>query len=43
VGKEPEAVVAADVDGDGKLDLVVPNRGSNTVSVLLAKATLRLA
>lgn len=34
-GSNPVAVSALDVNGDGKLDLVVPNFGSNSVSVLL--------
>src|SRR5438128_4282259 len=34
-GSGPQAVVVADVNGDGKLDLAVVNYGSNTVSVLL--------
>ena len=34
LGSGPYGVVAADMDGDGKLDLVVTNSGSNTVSVL---------
>jgi hypothetical protein len=34
-GTNPASVVAADVNGDGKRDLIVANRGNNTVSVLL--------
>lgn len=35
VGKEPNSVEIADLNGDGKLDLVVANRGSNNVTILL--------
>jgi hypothetical protein len=35
VGKSPSSVVAADVDGNGTLDLVVSNGGGGDVSVLL--------
>jgi hypothetical protein len=34
VGNAPEDLEIADVDGDGALDLIVPNFGDNTVSVL---------
>lgn len=34
VGNMPYAVVAADLDGDGKLDLAVPNNSSSSFSVL---------
>jgi uncharacterized protein DUF11/FG-GAP repeat protein len=34
-GTNPAVVVVADLNGDGKPDLVVPNAGANTVSVLL--------
>jgi len=34
-GSAPASVTAADLNGDGKPDLIVANRGSNTVSVLL--------
>ncbi|HEV2351742.1 MAG TPA: FG-GAP-like repeat-containing protein [Terriglobia bacterium] len=37
VGRSPYAVVAADFNGDGKLDLAVANRDDNTVSILLGK------
>jgi hypothetical protein len=35
VGSLPDSVTVGDVNGDGKLDLAVANRGSNTVSILL--------
>jgi hypothetical protein len=35
VGSTPDSVAVADLNGDGKLDLVIANAGSNTVSVLL--------
>ena len=35
VGKEPNSVEIADLNGDGKLDLVVANRGTNDVIILL--------
>ncbi len=35
VGKGPDAIVAADFNGDGKLDLAVANSTDNTVSILL--------
>ncbi|WP_298965458.1 FG-GAP-like repeat-containing protein [uncultured Methylobacterium sp.] len=34
-GSQPTSVTTADVNGDGKLDLLTANRGSNTVSVRL--------
>jgi hypothetical protein len=37
VGMTPYSVVAGDVNGDGKADLVTANVGSNTFSVLLGK------
>ncbi len=33
-GSWPNAVAASDIDGDGKLDIVIPNIGSNTISFL---------
>src|SRR5207302_8419725 len=36
-GAQPAAVAAGDVNGDGKLDVIVANNGSNTLSVLLGK------
>ncbi len=38
VGNGPSAIVAADLNGDGRRDLVTANTGDNTVSVLLAQA-----
>jgi hypothetical protein len=35
VGNLPERMVSGDFDGDGKVDIVVVNSGSNTVSTLL--------
>ncbi|MHB8446685.1 MAG: FG-GAP-like repeat-containing protein, partial [Rudaea sp.] len=34
-GANPDSIEVADVNGDGKPDLIVANNGSNTVSVLL--------
>ena len=35
VGTAPSGVALSDVDGDGRLDLLVANQSSNTISVLL--------
>jgi len=35
VGKQPQAIVAADFNGDGKLDLAIANAADNTVTILL--------
>jgi hypothetical protein len=35
VQSDPESLVLSDLNGDGQLDVVVANRGSDTVSVLL--------
>jgi hypothetical protein len=37
-GNKPSAVVVADFNGDGKLDLAVTNESDNTISVLLTKS-----
>ena len=37
VGKGPSWIAAADLNDDGKLDLVTANYGTNDVSVLLGK------
>src|SRR5205807_972548 len=37
-GTSPQAVVTADFNGDGRLDLAVANYGSNTISVLLGNS-----
>lgn len=39
VGANPQRMAVADVNGDGRPDLVLSNRGDRTVSVLLAGAT----
>ena len=43
-GKEPMSVVAGDVNGDGKIDLVVANTQDNSLSVLFGNGdgTFRL-
>jgi hypothetical protein len=43
VGTAPSSVAAADVDGDGDLDLLTSNAGSDDVSVLLGDGTGRFA
>lgn len=35
VGKEPVAIAAADVNGDGGPELIIANRGDSTITVLL--------
>ena len=35
MGKHPFDIVAADFNGDGKMDLAVSDKGSNKVSVLM--------
>jgi hypothetical protein len=37
VGANPAAIVVGDLNRDGKRDLVVPNKGSDDISVLLGK------
>jgi hypothetical protein len=41
VGSEPGSVFAADLDGDGNVDLSTANYGSNNVSVLLNRSVNR--
>ncbi|RMG49212.1 MAG: VCBS repeat-containing protein, partial [Acidobacteria bacterium] len=36
VGQQPESVLAADLNGDGRSDLVTANGSSDDISVLLA-------
>jgi hypothetical protein len=36
-GASPDALVAGDLNADGKLDLATANSGDNTVSVLIGK------
>ncbi len=38
-GSKPQSVAIGDLDGDGKVDLAVANRGDNTVSVLRNTST----
>ena len=38
-GTNPYYITIGDLDGDGKLDMAVPNYGTNTVSVLLNTST----
>src|SRR5215211_3091176 len=35
VGSNPDSIVAADFNRDGRVDLAVANKGSNNVSILL--------
>lgn len=39
VGTGPNSVIASDLNGDGKPELISVNQGSNTISVLTNKAT----
>jgi FG-GAP-like repeat len=43
VGKEPNSVEIADLNGDGKLDLVVANRADNNVTILLGNGKGKFA
>jgi hypothetical protein len=38
-GSKPRGVITADVNGDGRPDLIVANRGDNTIGVLLNTTT----
>lgn len=38
VGKSPLAIIASDVNNDGKPDLITANRDSNSISVILASS-----
>ncbi|MFM7858925.1 MAG: FG-GAP repeat domain-containing protein, partial [Flammeovirgaceae bacterium] len=38
-GTTPVLIAIGDIDGDSKLDIAVPNYGSNTVSILLNTST----
>jgi FG-GAP-like repeat/Putative Ig domain len=42
-GKTPSGVIAADFNGDGKMDLAIANSGDNTVSILLGNGDGTLA
>ena len=39
VGTEPTSVQTADLNGDGRTDLVIPNTGSDNVSILLGNSS----
>src|SRR5438270_97332 len=39
VGGNPDSIAAADLNGDGKLDLVTANASGNTVSALINKGS----
>ena len=42
-GTEPVDVQVADVNGDGRPDVIVTNQGSNDVSILLGDPTLAVS
>ena len=42
-GDQPSAVASADLNGDGRLDLVVANQVANSVSVILSKSDGKVA